>query len=354
MRRKITWTIISGLMALLLAGPARAAQDQADIQKLAATMASRLAALCPAASRNDVEAHAKCTNGLRDASFIPFSPKGILFGGDQPELKLSKKQLTHFKPAIFQLMYMSLFTFSGHWSVDTDAREHVSVIHIDADFRNALPPGEFPYPFWHSADKWNAYETATELKFYLDHDGRVFVVTRSQGGAAGNRGTWTHVMPPAFDGHWQWTDASGQLQPHVSLFSNRYSAANPYLAPLDQAYRNFAAEARKGTCLECHAPNNESGMDHLVLLQTPMHAAGEIDRVLKEVKSGEMPHDDLGLPKEIDPRLRAAILTTGEAFRGQLARADAWETQHPHAFEHADAHDRPSFREQNRSSRDGQ
>ena len=48
-----------------------------------------------------------------------------------------------------------------------DAPEEVCVIHLGAYFRNALPPGEFPYPFWHSADKWAAYEAANELKFYL-------------------------------------------------------------------------------------------------------------------------------------------------------------------------------------------
>jgi hypothetical protein len=36
--------------------------------------------------------------------------------------------------------------------------------------------------------------------------------------------------------------------------------------------------------------------------------------VLKEVKNGEMPRDDMGLRKDIDPQLRAAILTTGRRF----------------------------------------
>ena len=138
------------------------------------------------------------------------------------------------------------------------------------------------------------------------------------------------MTQPVFDGHWQWTDASGQLQPHALLFSNRYSTANPYLPALDNVYRHFAAELRKGSCLDCHAPNNEAGMDHLVLLQTPLHASGEIDRVLKEVKSEEMPQDDLGLRKEIDPTLRSAILQTGEAFRRALTDANQWEAQqHP-------------------------
>ena len=327
MRTKTVSILAIALISLLFAGSAQADADQAGLQRLAAKMASQLLTICPPAPRDDVDAHNKCASFLRDASFIPFARDGLLFGGDQPNLRLSKRQLTHFKPSVFQLMYLSLFTFTGRWSVDMDAREHVGVIHLEAYFRNALPSGEFPYPFWHSADKWNAYETANELKLYLNHDGEVFVVTRSQGGNEANRGPWANVTPPAFDGHWQWTDASGQLQPHASLFSNRYSATNPYLQSLDKAYRSFATEARKGTCLECHSPNNQAGMDHLVLLQTPMHASGEIDRVLKEVKNGEMPQDDLGLRKEIDPKLRVAILQTGEEFRRTLLQADKWEAK---------------------------
>ncbi len=330
MRHKVKIALIAGLMSLMLGQPVQAEPDQPDLDKLAAGIAKQLSVFCPTASRDDVQAHVKCTDGLRDASFIPFAKDGILWGGDQPNLRLSKKPLTHFKSSIFQLMYLSLFTFTGHWSVDTDPKEHVGVIHIEAYFRNALPPGEFPYPFWHSADKWNAYEVANELKFYLNHDGKVFVVTRSQGGSDVNRGAFAHVTPPAFDGNWQWTDANGQLQPHASLFSNRYSAANPYLEPLDKSYRAFAVEARKGTCLECHSPTNKASMDHLVLLQTPVHASGEIDRVLKEVENNEMPQDDLGLHKEIDPDLRMAILRTGTEFRKVLLDADQWEVKQHH------------------------
>lgn len=322
--------IVSAVAFILVSfgGPTDASPT--PLEQRAAAIAAHLATLCPVAARDDVAAHDKCAASLRDASFIPFAPDGLLFGADQPELKLAKKQLTHFRPDIFQAMYLSLFTFTGRWSVDTDPRDHVGVIRIEAYFRNALPSGEFPYPFWHSAAKWNSYETANQLKFYLNHDDRIFVVTRSLEGDDANRGQWAHVAPPAFDGNWQWTDAAGQLQPRASLFSSRYSEDNPYLARLDDAYRAFAIQARNGSCLECHAPSNKADMTHLVLLQTPMHAAGEIDRVLKEVKNGEMPEDDIGLRKQIDPALRAAILKSGRAFRDALAQADQWEAGRRH------------------------
>jgi hypothetical protein len=314
------------LMLPILAGVSHAARP--DLEALAADLASRFSTLCPPAPRDAIEPHTMCAQGLRDASFIPFAADGILFGGDQPKARLAKKMLTHLKPNIFRFLYMSLFSYTGRWTVEQDGADHVDVIHIEAYFRNAMPPGEFPYPFWHSADKWNGYETANELKFYLDHSGQIFVVTRSNAGSEVNRGPWAHVTPPAFDGRWQWIDGSGHLEPHVSLFSNLYHPENPNLATLDDAYRAFATEARKGSCLECHAPNNEAGMNHLVLLQTPLHASGEIDRVLNEVRRGEMPRDDLDLPKDIDPDLRAAILHTGAAFRDALHQADQWETDH--------------------------
>ena len=177
---------------------ATAAPQSVDVEALAATLAKQLSTLCPPAARDDVAAHAKCSDGLSDATFIPWSRDGLLFGGDQPNLPISTRQLTHLKPSIWQLMYLSLFTFTGRQSADEDPRERIKVIHIEAYFRNAMPPGEYPYPFWHSADKWNAYETANELKFYLTPAGQVFVVTRSQGGSEAARGPYAQVTPPAY------------------------------------------------------------------------------------------------------------------------------------------------------------
>jgi hypothetical protein len=41
-----------------------------------------------------------------------------------------------------------------------------------------------------------------------------------------------------------------------------------------------------------------------------------------------MPQDDVGLRKELDPRLRAAILKTAVTFRQELSAADRWELAH--------------------------
>lgn len=43
---------------------------------------------------------------------------------------------------------------------------------------------------------------------------------------------------------------------------------------------------RNNACFACHVPNNPEKMQYLVLLQTPVDAAGEIDRVIRSVKTG--------------------------------------------------------------------
>lgn len=127
--------------------------------------------------------------------------------------------------------------------------------------------------------------------------------------------------PPPFDGHWVWTDANGE-HPKVSLFSNKYSAANPYLEPLDKSYRVFALAMRDGTCMRCHTPNNRTDANRLVLFQTPAHAAAEIDNVLKVVRNGDMPQNDWGAKSELDPRMRTTLLTSGEAFSKIVSEAN--------------------------------
>lgn len=296
---------------------------------MAADIAGKLSATCPQTAYNDTASFASCQAAYRRNSPLPFGP-AVGWGGEQPQLRIAKKQLTQLQSWVFQFLYMPLFTFTGRWSVGRDLRENVNYIVVEAYFRNALPPGDYPYPFWHSADKWNAYETANQLKFWLDGNGKVFLVTRSADGTEAHRGAYAHVTPPAFDGKWQWVDANGKLEPQASLFSNRYSANNPYLPPLDKAYRDFALNIRDGTCLSCHTPVNKAEVNRLVLMQTPVHASGAIDDVLKQVRNGDMPQDDLGLKADIDPKLRAAILKSGVAFQNALRKADQWELAQHH------------------------
>ncbi len=196
---------------------------------------------------------------------------------------------------------MPLFWFTGKWAVGHDDLNNLDVIRIEAYYRNALPSGDYPYPFWHSADKWSAYEAANELRFYISDD-RIVAVTR---GAAVARQRVGRMREPA--GMFRRQLPVDRCERPVaaarlSLFSANFSPADPVLPALDAAYRDFAMTIRQGTCLSCHTPANRAQMDHLVLLQTPMHASGEIDDALKMVSQGDMPRDDIGNRKPLDPQ----------------------------------------------------
>ena len=292
-------------------------------------MAAKLTTACPRAATDDTVAHTACSKVLRAMTDLPMVA-AVAWGGDQPGLRVAKKHLTNFGSEIFRALYLSLFWFDGTWSVSHDDRDDIDIIQIGAFFRNKLPTDEFPYPFWHNADKWSAYEQANQIKFYIDPEGHVFAATRGTGGNEATRGDpLVHQEHPTFDGNWLSTDANGEQHPKVTLFSNKYSRNNPYLELLDKAYRTFALQMRDGTCMRCHTPSNRAEADRLVIFQTPAHAAAEIKNVLKVVRNGDMPQNNWGGKKELDPQLRAAFLTSGEAFSTLLSDADQWESQQP-------------------------
>ncbi|MEI7714089.1 MAG: hypothetical protein WCI94_21825 [Rhodospirillales bacterium] len=103
---------------------------------------------------------------------------------------------------------------------------------------------------------------------------------------------------------------------------------------------------REASCIGCHNPSNPQDMEWLTLLQTPLHAAAEVDHVIKEVEDGTMPQDDLGLKKALDPKLKASILKTAQAFRNELVAADAWEATRPNRDAVATSTDQKATRKQ--------
>ena len=307
--------------------PAHAARSQDELRQIGAKLAAELARVCPHGSSTDTSRFQACANALSRSVDVSFAP-AVLWGGDQPTLRIKNRKLTSLSAQVFRSAYLPLMSFTGQFSIGYDEKEKLDIIRVEAYFRNALSAGEYPYPFWHAADKWQAYETMNLVNFYLDDKGRITLVTRSASGSEANRGQYAHVTPPVFvKDVWTWTDPNGQAQPRVMLFASRYQAANPSLLRLDEAYRAFAETMRGASCVACHDPSNTPGASRLILLQTPLHAAAEIRRVLKSVQSGDMPQDDVGMPKEINADLRAAILRSAQAFRDELIAADAWEAE---------------------------
>jgi hypothetical protein len=136
-----------------------------------------------------------------------------------------------------------------------------------------------------------------------------------------------NVVPPAFDGRWMWNDAQGRTQPKVSLFDGLYRADNPYLGRLDGAYRALALRLRESQCNNCHVPDNPDKSKRLVLLQTPAHAAGEVQRLLKAVREDRMPRDEAGIEAPLDGHVKSALLKEGEAFAALIEAARRWEQE---------------------------
>jgi cytochrome b561 len=308
----------------LLSGPARA-QAPFDIHAYAAELAASLARECPMASPGDVAAHEACRKNIGTGPERSMRGYSFLFGGEQRDVFwLKDKKTSVFRGDLFEDLYMSLFMYTGKFSV-ADEPDGLEVIAVQAYFRNALPPGLYPYPFWHSNAKWEAYEKANELRFRVTKAGKVVFAYRTDIGSYENRGPYAHVERPPFLGAWMWRDDSGGAQPLTTLFSQYYSADNPNLAALDVAYRKMAMSFRSADCTVCHTPDGHRKMNKLVLLQTPLHAATSIDMVLDEVRAGRMPVDNYDDPIKIDPALRAELITNGEAFKRLIDAADAWE-----------------------------
>ncbi len=70
-------------------------------------------------------------------------------------------------------------------------------------------------------------------------------------------------------------------------------------------------------------------MKRLILMQTPVHAAGEIKRMMRAVREDKMPLDDTGLYKKLDPTVKAALLKYGTAFESVVDAAREWEARNP-------------------------
>jgi len=325
--------LVVGVSALVMAAGAAAQDSQRGaVEHLIGTVVRQTATVCPLASPSDQAALDGCRRSLyRDSAFRNALAPVVLWGRPNPEGRtLRDTNLTQFKPDVMSGLYMPMFMFLGEYEISFDSTERLYRARIPAVFRNALDAGQYPYPFWHDAKKWRDYESANELTFWIDP--KQMKITVMQFSARGNPDprlmTASHIRPP-FDGKWMWTDAQGQSQPRPTLFVGLLRDQNPYLGQLESAYRDLAGELRKSSCNECHSPDNYAGMKRLVLMQTPVHAAGEIKRMMRAVRGDKMPLDDNGLSKELDPSLKATLLKYGASFESLVDAARDWEAQNP-------------------------
>ena len=222
-------------------------------------------------------------------------------------------------------LYLSLFMFNGEHTIEYVPRERLYLIRLRAAFRNRLPPGQFPYPFWHDDAKWGVYQAANAILLWIDPKTAKIVVGQfTERGPAGP----LVASPPVnhkFDGTWMWVDKDGRLQPRVTLFDGLFRPDNPFVAQLDAEFRTLALRMRDAQCDKCHMPNNPMPMKRLVLMHSPAHASGEIGRLMEAVRQDKMPLDDAGVEEPLDPALKRALLESGSTFEALLRSAKKWE-----------------------------
>jgi hypothetical protein len=297
---------------------------EASVRQLAA----ELSTACPIADPGDQRALDACRQALFHGSLLRRSVDTILLWGRAnpvPGASLKETPLTQFGPEVWTGLYAPLFMFNGDWRIEYDRDERLYRATLGALFRNALDPGQYPYPFWHSAKKWSDYQKANAIVLWIAPSGTIVAGQFINDGQQQSRLTSLPVERPPFDGQWMWTDRQGETQPAPALFHGLFSEDNPYLKDLESRYRDFADALRKGHCSGCHAPNNSSHTKRLVLLQTPAHAASEIKRLVRVIRDNEMPLDDSLIASEVDADTRAALLDYGVAFEETVDAARAWE-----------------------------
>lgn len=314
---------------LCAAAPARA-QDAVPpaVQSMAAEVAAELARHCPLAEANDTSAFESCRAALYGNSALRAHLPAILLWGRQstnPNATLRQTNLTQFAPDTWTHLYAPLFMFNGKYAVEWVPAEKQYRVRLEAAFRNRLAPGQFPYPFWHEEAKWATYENANAFLLWVHPQ-----TVKIQAAQFTNRAPtpMLQAVQPVqhrFEGTWLWTDAGGRTQPAVTLFDGLYRPENPYLRTLDRQYRDLALQMRESQCMQCHVPNNPDKMSRLVLLSTPAHAAGEIDRVIKSVREDKMPMDEYRNSYALKPEDKKWLLESAEAFKATVQSARAWE-----------------------------
>jgi hypothetical protein len=299
-----------------------------QVELVASEVALELQRACPPVSPSDQAAFDQCRSSLFGDSALRRSLAPRLLWGrrnQDPEAALKDTNLTQFAPDVIAGLYLSLFMFSGEHTVEYVQRERMYMIRLRAGFRNRLPPGQFPYPFWHDEAKWGVYQAANSVLLWVDPKTAKIVI-----GQFTERGTHSPVVSsqpirPKFDGNWMWIDRDGRMQPQVTLFDGLFRQDNPYLPKLDATYRTMALRMRDAQCDNCHMPHNPMPMRRLVLMHTPAHAAGEIARLMRAVREDRMPLDDSGIELPLEPSLKRALLESGDAFEAMVSAAKEWE-----------------------------
>ncbi len=290
--------------------------------ELATSIAKGLVAACPAgsdpadeAARNDCAGKLTNLAVLRDAMREPF-----IWGGQQPGKGYALDTGTNkFNARVWRRMYLSTFMFGSSYTIEQVG--DTTVLHVPITFRGAMSTGAYPYPFWHSAKKWDAYNYATTIHFIIQ-DGAVTGALRST-----DQDTTRPKVAHSWDGLWQWKQDGVQM-PYVSIYDYLLSKGNPYTGKLNDAYRALEARMRQNNCQACHAPDNQGNSKQLEFFVYPNQALAGRHDIVSQLTDNVMPPEDntLHLPAGIaDQEERGLLIKLARDFESAGDQALGWE-----------------------------
>jgi hypothetical protein len=288
---------------------------------LATTIAKGLLDACPAGAspasetaRNDCAAKLTDFATLRNAMREPFIWGGQVGNSYQLDTKTNK-----FNARVWRRMYLSTFMFDSDYTIDQIGE--ITVLHMPITFRGAMSTGAYPYPFWHSEKKWNAYNYATTIHFIIQNGVMVGALRGKE------QDTTRPTVKHTWDGLWRWQQGGVQM-PYVSLYDYLLSKDNPHTAQLNDAYRALEARMRMHNCNACHAPDNQGESPQLEFFVYPNQALAGRHDIVTQLDTNEMPPPDntLHLPAGIaDSTERDLLLKLARDFETAGDDALAWE-----------------------------
>lgn len=275
------------LFALLSLGCSVGLSAPTASEKLALEVARALADACPVAAADSLPARDACAQALAQMALLKDSMRTPFFWGAQrldAGYDYAAAVKTVFNPLVFRKMYLSTFMFPGGATV-IQAGAGLVIARIPVKFRGAMDSGSYPYPFWHSLRKWTSYSCTQNLLLYVQ-DGKVIGGLRAadepEACTPDNR-AWT------WDGRWTWDGGAGKEEPRNTLYSFLFSANNPHVAKLEQAYRDLELRLRSQNCLTCHSPDNAYEMNPLELLSYPNQALSGRHGLVSQLEANLMP-----------------------------------------------------------------
>lgn len=277
------------------------------------------------ADPGDIRARDLAADSLvRCRTFLAAAQDRLLWGGCDPVKGFDPLtyNLTEFEPLVWLRLYASTIMLASAHEIRKEGP--YTILEMKAKFRSKLDPGEYPYPFWHSAKKWQAYLNLKSLAVVFQDD-RIVAAYRiaSESITAAEQRPW--------DGQWHWEDANGQEQPRVALFSYMFSADNPHRAQVEQAYRTLEAQFRAQTCTACHAPDNKGKSKALLMLNYPNQSLVSRHKLVQVLMENQMPpaDEENGHPAGIpDKAKRDEIVKLARRFAAEADAAVGYQKAH--------------------------